>query len=65
MFDLSSDPHEDWNLSSKKMDSAWMLAPVFRKAMQYEMSLKEYTNIKPGEEFKDTLSQPQGQGRGT
>lgn len=50
-YDLSSDPHEDWNLFSKKMDMGWMAAPVFQRVMKYEMSLKEYPNIKPGEEF--------------
>jgi arylsulfatase A-like enzyme len=51
-YDLSSDPHEDWNLMSTKMDSAWIAAPAFRTVMQYELSLKKYPNIKVGEEFK-------------
>jgi arylsulfatase A-like enzyme len=51
-FDLSSDPHEDWNLFSTKMESALIVAPALREVMKYEISLKEYPNIKVGEEFK-------------
>ena len=51
-FDLSSDPHEDWNLFATRLDNAWVFGPVFRNIMQYEMSVKKYPNIKPGEEFK-------------
>jgi arylsulfatase len=50
-YDLSSDPHEDYNLFETKLDNAWMMAPVYKHIIQYEMSLKEYPNIKPGEEF--------------
>ena len=51
-YDLSSDPHEDWNLFATRLDNGWMMAPVFRAIMQYEMSVKRYPNIKPGEDFK-------------
>ena len=51
-YDLSSDPHEDWNLFSTKLTNGWMFAPIFRNIIQYEMSVKKYPNIKPGEEFK-------------
>jgi hypothetical protein len=34
------------------MDMGWMVAPVFQRVMKYEMSLKEYPKIKPGDEFK-------------
>jgi arylsulfatase len=54
-YDLSSDPHEDYNLFETKMDNGWMLAPVFRNIIQYEMSVKKYPNIKPGEEFSGYL----------
>jgi len=52
MYDLSSDPHEDWNLSASRMDNGWLFAPVVQHIMEYEKSLKKYRNIKPGEEFK-------------
>jgi arylsulfatase len=51
VYDLSSDPHENWNLFAFKLDNGWMLAPVFREIVKYEMSVKKYPNIKPGEEF--------------
>ena len=50
--DLSSDPHEDWNLFYTRLDNGWMFAPVFRHIIQYEMSVKKYPNIKPGEDFE-------------
>jgi arylsulfatase len=51
-YDLSSDPHENWNLMSTKLDNLWMMGPVFREIMRYEMSARKYPNIKPGEDFK-------------
>ena len=51
-YDLSSDPHENWNLFDTRLDNGWMFAPVFRHIFEYEMSVKKYPNIKPGEEFK-------------
>ena len=50
-YDLSSDPHEDWNLFSTRLDNGWMFAPMFRNIIQYEMSVKKYPNIKPGQDF--------------
>jgi hypothetical protein len=37
---------------STKLTNLWMMAPVYRNIMQYEMSVKKYPNIKPGEDFK-------------
>jgi arylsulfatase len=51
-FDLSSDPHEDWNLLDTRMDNAWTFAMALRTIMQYEESVKKYPNIKTGEDFK-------------
>ena len=51
-YDLSSDPHENFNLFATKLDNSWMLTPVLREIGKYEMSVKKYPNIKPGEEFK-------------
>jgi len=50
-FDLGSDPSEKNNLSSDKMDIGWMFELVLRYVAQYEKSLAQYPNIKPGEEF--------------
>jgi hypothetical protein len=51
-YDLSSDPHEDWNLFETRLDNGWIMAPVLRIIAQYEMSVKKYPNVKPGEEFQ-------------
>ena len=52
MYDLSSDPGERWNLFATKMDNSWVLWPVDREIGKYETSVKQYRNIKPGEDFK-------------
>ena len=51
MYDLSSDPHEDFNLWWTDLTNAWMLAPDFKLIEEYERSIKEYPNIKVGEDF--------------
>lgn len=51
-YDLSSDPHEDWNLFSTQLTHGWIFAPIFREVMKYQMGLQKYPNTKPGEEFK-------------
>jgi arylsulfatase A-like enzyme len=52
VYDLSSDPHEDSNLFETDLTNGWILAPDFKLIGEYERSLKEYANIKVGEEFK-------------
>lgn len=52
VYDLSSDPHEDYNLMIHRMDMIWMFGVAGRVVMDYEKSVKEFPNIKPGEEFK-------------
>jgi hypothetical protein len=51
VFDLGSDPGERHNLFDDEMDNGWegsiALPPVF----EYEKSIEQYPNIKPGEEF--------------
>jgi arylsulfatase len=51
-YDLSSDPHEDWNMFDVRLDNPWMLVPVYRIIGAYEESLKKYPNIRPGEDFR-------------
>jgi arylsulfatase A-like enzyme len=51
-YDLTSDPHEDWNLFNTKLTNGWMFGPVFRLLLAYEASVKQYPNIRPGEDFK-------------
>lgn len=52
MYDLSGDPGEHVNLFATKLDNSWLIAPIGREIYKYEMSVKQYPNIKPGEEFK-------------
>jgi arylsulfatase A-like enzyme len=51
VFDLGSDPGEKNNLFSDKMDIGWEAEIVLPAAFEYEKSLTQYRNIKPGEEF--------------
>jgi arylsulfatase len=50
-FDLSSDPHEDNNLFYTDLTNGWLLAPIIRIIQQYQVSIRKYPNVKPGEEF--------------
>jgi arylsulfatase A-like enzyme len=52
IYDLSSDPHEDSNLFYTDLTNGWILAPNLKLIGEYERSLKEYPNIKVGEDFK-------------
>jgi arylsulfatase len=51
-YDLTSDPHEDNNLFNSDLTCGWILSPDFKLIGEYERSLKEYPNIKVGEDFK-------------
>jgi arylsulfatase len=51
-FDLSNDPHEDYNLWTTAMASIWVGGPMQEIMGAYEESVKKYPNIKPGEDFK-------------
>jgi arylsulfatase len=51
MYDLSSDPHEDFNMFYTSLTNGWIMAPNFRVIIGYERSVHEYPNIKVGEDF--------------
>ena len=51
-YDLSSDPHEDNNLFYTDLTPGWILGPDFKLIAEYMRSVKEYPNIKVGEDFK-------------
>jgi arylsulfatase len=51
VYDLSSDPHEDYNLMVYKMDMAWMIGPAGKVLADFQNTVAVYPNIKPGEEF--------------
>lgn len=50
-YDLTSDPHEDDNLTYTDFTNGWMVVPVLKIIGEYERSVKRFPNIKPGEEF--------------
>ena len=50
-FDLGSDPGERYNLFNTKLDMGWMFGVTFRAIAEYQKSIAQYPNIKPGEEF--------------
>ncbi len=50
-FDLSSDPHEDYNLWSATLTMGWVFLPMLETIGAYEKTVQEYPNIKPGQEF--------------
>ena len=52
IFDLGSDPHERNALFADKMDIGWMFELILPYVAEYEKSIAEYPNVKPGEEFK-------------
>jgi arylsulfatase len=51
-FDLESDPQERYNLTYQRMDMGFMFEAIIKVAVQYQLSIVEYPNIKPGSEFK-------------
>lgn len=51
MYDLNSDPHENSNLFYTDLTNGSMFAPSFKLIIEYERSVKEYPNIKVGEDF--------------
>ena len=52
IFDLGSDPGERNALFADKMDVGWMFFLIMPFIAEYEKSIAQYPNIKPGEEFK-------------
>ena len=51
VFDLIDDPVEEWDLIEKRLDCAWVIAPVSRLLGALAKSAARYPHIKPGEEF--------------
>jgi len=42
VYDLSSDPHEDNNLTYTDLTNGWMFGPVCKLIAEYERSIKEH-----------------------
>ncbi len=52
IFDLGSDPAERNNLFSDRMDVGWMYFLILPYVAEWEKSIAQYPNIKPGEKFQ-------------
>ncbi len=52
VYDLSSDPHEDNNLTYTDLTNGWIFGPDFKLIGEYQQRIKKYPNIKVGEDFK-------------
>jgi arylsulfatase len=53
MYDIQNDPEEKYNLMDYRFDGNWMAYYVAPTLVEYEKSIAEYPNIKPGvEDFK-------------
>jgi len=50
VFDLASDPGERYNLFNDKMDMGWMFGICMQFITEYEKTVIQYPNIKPGQE---------------
>ena len=50
-YDLGSDPAERNGLFNDRMDMGWEFGVIMQSVMEYEKSIAEYPNIKPGQEF--------------
>ena len=52
VYDLSSDPHEDNNLTYTDLTNGWIFGVDFKIIEAYQQSIQEYPNIKVGQDFK-------------
>jgi arylsulfatase A-like enzyme len=50
-FDLGCDPGERYNLFSTRLDMSWMYGLTMRAVGEFEKTVAQYPNIKPGQEF--------------
>jgi arylsulfatase len=51
VYDLQSDPGEQVNLLSHKLDMGWMYAPALHHIAEFQKSVEQYPNIAPGADF--------------
>ena len=51
VYDLGSDPGEQWGLFNDRMDMGWEFGLIMQAVTDYEKTVAEYPNIKPGAEF--------------
>jgi arylsulfatase len=55
VFDLIDDPVEEWDLIEKRLDCAWVFAPVAARLASLQQSAGRYPHIKPGQDFAGYL----------
>jgi len=51
IYDLGSDPGERNSIFAAKMDNSWMFEIALPYVAEYEKSIAQYPNIKPGQDF--------------
>lgn len=51
VYDLESDPGEQINLLSAKLDMGWMFAPALHHVAEFNKTVEQYPNIAPGADF--------------
>ncbi len=52
VFDIKEDPKESYELyGNEGYVHAWVMTPVMKILTEKAVSMKEFPNIKPGEEF--------------
>jgi hypothetical protein len=51
VYDLESDPGEQINLLSAKLDMGWMFAPALHHVGEFNKTVEQYPNIAPGADF--------------
>ncbi len=52
VFDLASDPGEQYNIMDTKLDMGWMVGVALKFVTDHQKSVAQYPNIKTGEEFE-------------
>jgi arylsulfatase len=50
-FDLATDPGEQFNLFSTRLDMGWMFGLTMQAVGEFEKSVAQYPNIQPGQDF--------------
>jgi arylsulfatase len=63
MYDLGSDPGEQHGLFADRMDQLWEFGIALKAIDEYEKSVAQYPNIKPGQEFTGYPAKPPAAGQ--
>jgi len=63
MYDLGSDPGEIHGLFADRMDQLWEFGIALKVLDEYEKSIAQYPNIKPGQDFTGYPAKPPAAGQ--